>query len=118
MTKTLRRLGAVFQQCVPMAISISSLSASASLAVSGLAFLWGSPGNPTTEAIGTVVHFVAYRLAGGNEGVADIWLLQAPIAVVTYLLITSVPLVIGCLAIEVWSLRHAVAQTNNAKTTT
>lgn len=100
-----------------MAISISSLSASASLAVSGLASLWGSPGNLTTEAIGTVVHFVAYRLAWGNEGVAEIWLLQAPIAVITYILIISVPLVIGCLALEVWSLRYQIAQTDDANTT-
>ncbi len=100
-----------------MAISTSSLSASASLAISGLASLSGSPGNITTEAIRAVVHFVAYRLAWGNEGVADIWLLQAPITVITSILIATVPLVIGCLAIEVWSLRHEVVQTNDPKTT-
>ncbi len=100
-----------------MAISISSLSASASLAVSGLASLWGSTGNLTTEAIGTVVHVVAYWLAWGNDGVAGIWLIQAPIAVVTYILISSVPLVLGCLALEVWNLRSEVARTNDATTT-
>nr|WP_057929845.1 hypothetical protein [Burkholderia ambifaria] len=115
--KNVRKLlGAIVQRAVPMAVIISSLAASAALAVSGLARLWGSPGNITTEAIGNTVHFVAYVLAWRNEGVADIWLLQAPIALITYLLMTTVPLFIGCLAVEVWELCHEKAEAEDVNT--
>ncbi|WP_205815004.1 hypothetical protein [Burkholderia sp. Ac-20345] len=108
----------IVQQCVPLAITISSLAASASLAFSGVAPLWGSPGNITTDAIWSVVHFVAYFIASGNEDVANIGLLQAPIALITYLLINTVPLAIGCLAIDVWMLRQEKPRTNGTSTST
>jgi len=117
MNKARKLLGAIVQRAVPMAIIISSLAASASLAFSGLARLWGSPGNFTTETIGSTVHFVAYVLAWRNEGVADIWLLQAPIALMTYLLMTTVPLFIGCLAVELWELCHEKAEADDVNTT-
>ncbi|MDN7683027.1 hypothetical protein [Burkholderia cenocepacia] len=117
MIKNPRSLCAIFQQSVPIAITISSMAASACLAVSGLAPLWGSPGNITSEAIGTVVHFVAYKLAWGNEEVANIWLLQAPIALITYILINTVPIAVGALAIELWKRRYEELQTSDANIT-
>ncbi|KVL32165.1 hypothetical protein WS98_21755 [Burkholderia territorii] len=99
-----------------MAITISSISASATLAFSGLALLWGSPGNFTTDLIGTIVHSAALFLAHGDQAVASIWLIRAPIALIAYLLINTVPLVIGCIAIEVWSLRDGQAEATGANT--
>ncbi|RQR26359.1 hypothetical protein DIE23_30140 [Burkholderia sp. Bp9143] len=116
MTKARKLLGTIIRRSVPLAIVISSIAASASLAVSGLARLWGSPGNITTEAIGNTVHFVAYVLAWRNEDVADIWLLQAPIALITYLLMTAVPLFIGCLAVELWEMCHEKAESHDVNT--
>jgi len=109
MNKARKPFGTIVRHSVSLAIVISSLATSATLAVSGLALLWGSPGNITTEAIGNIVHFVAYMLAWRNEDVADIWLFQAPIALITYMLIIAVPLIIGCLALEVWEHCHEKA---------
>ena len=109
MNKTRKHFGTIVRRSVPLAILISSLAASATLAVSGLARLWGSPGNITTEAIGNIVHFVAHMIAWRNEDAADIWLFQVPIALITYMLIIAAPLVIGCLALEVWEHCHEKA---------
>jgi len=115
MNKARKPFGTIVRLSVPLAILISSLAASATLAVSGLARLWGSPGNITTEAIGNIAHFVAYVFAWRNEGVADIWL--APIAIMTYLLINAPPLILGCLAVEAWELCHEKAEKDDVSTT-
>lgn len=114
MNKTRKHFGTIVRRSVPLAILISSLAASATLAVSGLARLWGSPGNVTTEAIGNIAHFVAYVFAWRNEGVADIWL--APIAILTYILINAVPLILGCLAVEAWEFCHEKAEADDVDT--
>ncbi|HDR8993161.1 MAG: hypothetical protein ACN6QT_06120 [Burkholderia contaminans] len=116
MNKARKLLGTAVRRSVPLAIIISSIAASASLAISGLAPLWGSPGNITTEVIANTVHFVAYMLAWRNEDVADIWLLQVPIAFITYMLIIVVPLVIGCSAVEVWQLCHEKGEADGVDT--
>jgi hypothetical protein len=103
MSKIRRVLGEIVRQCVPMAISILTISASAALAFSGLASLRGSPGNFTTELIGTIVHSVAHFIAHGDELVESMWLLQAPIALITYLLITAIPVAVGLAAMEAWT---------------
>ncbi|WP_175784873.1 hypothetical protein [Burkholderia ambifaria] len=115
MNKARKSFGTIVRLSVPLAILISSLAASATLAVSGLARLWGSPGNITTEAIGNIAHFVAYAFAWRNEGVAEIWL--APIAIMTYLLINAVPLILGCLAVQAWELCHEKADADDVDTT-
>lgn len=114
MNKARKLLGTAVRRSVPVAIIISSIAASATLAVSGLARLWGSPGNITTEAIGKIAHFVAYVFAWRNEDVADVWL--APIALMTYLLINTVPLILGCLAVEMWELCHEKTTAHDVNT--
>ncbi|AIO71762.1 MULTISPECIES: hypothetical protein [Burkholderia cepacia complex] len=116
MNKPRRSFGAIVRQCVPMAISISTIAASTTLAYSGLASLRGSPGNLTTEFIGTIVHSFAYFFAHGDERGASIWLLRAPIALVTYLFICTIPLIIGCVAMDAWSLRDEKTLENDANT--
>lgn len=92
------------QHIVVVTVPIMSLVASATLAWSGLAPLRGGPDNLTSRAIEHIVDLVAHWLAHGDDGVASIWLLQAPIALAAYLLIVSLPTAFGCLMVEWW--RH------------
>jgi hypothetical protein len=116
MNNARKLLGTAVRRSLPLSIIISSIAASASIAISGLAPLWGSPGNITTEAIANTVHFVASVLGGRNEDVPGILLIQAPIAFITYILMVTVPLIIGCSVVEVWELCHEKGEADGVGT--
>ncbi|MXN76438.1 hypothetical protein GR157_17050 [Burkholderia sp. 4701] len=64
----------------------------------------------TTRAIGYVVDFVATGLYGDDRSV-DRWLIEAPIALFTYLLLAALPIVSGGVVNEWWDVRHEKAPT-------
>lgn len=104
MNKPKRSVTKALQHIVVVAVAIMSLAASATLAWSGLAPLRGAPDNLTSRAIEHIVDLVAHWLAHGDDGVASIGLLQAPIALIAYLLIVGLPPAFGSLMVEWW--RH------------
>ncbi|WJN72259.1 hypothetical protein OH687_39680 (plasmid) [Burkholderia anthina] len=104
MNKPKRNVAKALQHAAVLTIAITSLIASVTLAWSGIAPLRGAADNTTSAAIERVVNLVAHWLANGDDGVAGIGLLQAPIALITYLLIVGLPTAFGCLVVEWW--RH------------
>ncbi|PCE30320.1 hypothetical protein BZL54_21760 [Burkholderia ubonensis subsp. mesacidophila] len=71
----------------------------------------GAPDNTTTRAIGCIVDFVAHGLTYGDDRPVDRWLIQAPIALITYLVLAALPIVFGGVVIEWWALRHEERRT-------
>jgi hypothetical protein len=104
MKKPKRSISNILQHSAVLTIAIISLTASFNLAGSGIAPLTGAPDNPTSRAIERIVDAISHWLAHNDDGVANIVLLQAPIALLTYLFVVALPLVVGFGVIECWLL--------------
>ncbi|KWK06059.1 hypothetical protein WM11_11745 [Burkholderia ubonensis] len=116
MNKARKSLGAIAQQSALITIAITSLMTTCCLAWNGLAPLRGGPDNGVTKIIGHVVVFVGDWLSHGNKQVADLWFLQAPIALVTYLLLCVLPVAVGGIVIEWWLLWQGKSSSGSVET--